>query len=66
MIKPPSHAPFAPLPSGLVQLSALLRSIGRYSFILPWRPLRPLRKNIILQSTHYKQRGAKSFDAEGS
>jgi hypothetical protein len=44
----------APLPRDLVQFSALLRSIGRYSLILPWRPLRPLRENIILQSIHCK------------
>jgi hypothetical protein len=36
-------------------------SIGRYSLFLPWRTLRPLRENIILQSTHCKQRGATFF-----
>jgi hypothetical protein len=34
------------------------RSIGRYSLILPWRPLRPLREIITFQSTYCKQRGA--------
>jgi len=33
-------------------------SIGRYSLIPPWRPLRPLRENIIFESTHCKQRRA--------
>jgi hypothetical protein len=33
-------------------------SIGRYSLILPWRPLRPLREIITFQSTYCKQRGA--------
>jgi hypothetical protein len=33
-------------------------SIRPYSLILPLRPLRPLRENIIFKSTHCKQRGA--------
>jgi hypothetical protein len=35
-----------------------LNFIGRYSLIPPWRPLRPLRENIIFESTHCKQRRA--------
>jgi hypothetical protein len=33
-------------------------SIGRFSLIVPWRPLRPLREIITFQSTHCQQRGA--------
>jgi len=47
-----------PLPTGSSR-SYPLSFIGHYSLILPWRPLRPLRENIIFQSTHCKQRGAK-------
>jgi hypothetical protein len=38
----------------------LLVFIERNSLILPWRPLRPLRENIF-QSTHCKERGARSL-----
>jgi hypothetical protein len=43
-----------------------LSFIGRYSLILTWRPLRPLRDNIIFQSTHCKQRGAKAPEPQKS
>jgi hypothetical protein len=39
----------------------LLVFIERNSLILPWRPLRPLRENIIFQSTYCKERGARSL-----
>jgi hypothetical protein len=53
MIKPPSQAPFAPVPKGLVQLFAFRFSLSAFrfqllAFLLPFRPPTPPHSSFFI------------------